>query len=126
MTVTSALAVDVHALLGEAVGEPHVLTAPGELITYARDATATLGVAPSAVVLPASTDEVQSVLRIAHQEALQLNVDIIVVNNPGCLRQYRLAVKHGRASVRVEHIAVLLAEAGRPSTDTARPGRRKT
>lgn len=59
-------------------------------------------------------------------EALQLNVDIIVVNNPGCLRQYRLAVKHARASVRVEHIAVLLAEAGRPSTDTARPGRRKT
>lgn len=33
MTVTSALAADVHALLGEAVGEPHVLTAPGELIT---------------------------------------------------------------------------------------------
>lgn len=43
-----------------------------------------------------------------------MNVDIIVVNNPGCTRQYPLAVKHARASVRVEHIAVLLAEAGRP------------
>jgi len=60
----------VRALLSEAVGGPQVLTAPGELITYARDATASLGVTPSAVVLPASTDEVQSVLRIAHQHRL--------------------------------------------------------
>ena len=70
MTVTTELAGDVRALLSEAVGGPQVLTAPGELITYARDATASLGVTPSAVVLPASTDEVQSVLRIAHQHRL--------------------------------------------------------
>lgn len=51
------------------VGERHALTDPADLATYAYDATHYTHT-PDAVVVPASTDEVSAVLRLASRERL--------------------------------------------------------
>jgi glycolate oxidase len=53
----------------EIVGEEHVLTSPEDLVCYSYDGTFAEQL-PDAVVSPASTDEVSSVLRVAHRETI--------------------------------------------------------
>jgi len=50
--------------LRDAVGSGNVLTAPGELERYARDATAGFAQVPAAVVFPADAVQVAAVLRV--------------------------------------------------------------
>ena len=47
-----------------------VLSAPEDLLTYECDALEHLRAAPGAVVLPASADEVQAVVRFCHREGI--------------------------------------------------------
>jgi len=57
---------DFAAVLSEALGAPHVLTAPEDVLPYAFDGTAALKrQAPAAVVFPGDAAQVAAVLRIA-------------------------------------------------------------
>jgi glycolate oxidase len=51
------------------VGEQYVLTSPEDLVAYSYDATFT-SAKPNLVVLPASTDEVSEVLKVANREVI--------------------------------------------------------
>ncbi len=60
----------VSAQLATIVGAKHVLSDPGALRTYASDALATFAVEPGVVVLPASTEEVVEVVKVARAAGL--------------------------------------------------------
>ncbi len=60
----------VVAELEAAVGAAHVITAPEQLRTYDCDGLTGWRSLPACVVLPASTAEVQGVLRVCHRERL--------------------------------------------------------
>lgn len=62
---------DAFAALERALGAGHVLSAPDDLATYAEDGRGTKGM-PAAVVRPASTDEVRTVLEIAFAHGLHV------------------------------------------------------
>jgi len=66
------LAPDVVRALKEIVGAPHVITDPDRLLVYESDGLTAYRVAPRAVVLPASTDEVSSVVRYLHLEGIEI------------------------------------------------------
>ncbi|MFD0636820.1 FAD-binding oxidoreductase [Catenulispora yoronensis] len=61
----TAAAADLKALLGD-----RVLTEPGALAAYGRDATPLFRRAPDVVVQPVTTEEVSGVLRIATKHRL--------------------------------------------------------
>jgi len=52
------------------VGPRSVITSPEELRTYDADALTNVRVLPRAVLLPSSTEQVQSILRLCHRERL--------------------------------------------------------
>jgi glycolate oxidase len=52
------------------VGERGLITSPEELRTYECDALTNLRAMPRAVLLPASTDQVQAILRVCHRERI--------------------------------------------------------
>ncbi|HVU39269.1 MAG TPA: FAD-linked oxidase C-terminal domain-containing protein [Opitutales bacterium] len=54
---------DLAEALREIVGTPHVLTAPGDLALFSRDATAGYAQMPAAVVFPGDAAQVAAVLR---------------------------------------------------------------
>jgi len=58
--------------LASIVGAEHVLHDAGALRTYASDALATFAVEPGVVVLPASTEEVAEVVKVARQASLPI------------------------------------------------------
>jgi glycolate oxidase len=53
----------------EVVGQEYILTSPEDLVTYSYDGTFAEQL-PDAVVSPASTAEVSSILRVAHREGI--------------------------------------------------------
>jgi glycolate oxidase len=57
----------VIAELTRAVGTDHVMTDPAQMASYACDGLTGYRVTPQAVVLPATTDEVASCVRICHE-----------------------------------------------------------
>src|ERR687894_3163924 len=61
--VAAALVAELRA----AVGDEHVITHEHQLRTYESDGLLHLSVTPGAVVLPASTEEVQAVVRACHR-----------------------------------------------------------
>ena len=70
--VINALASGAEAELAAAVGPDHCLTDPGDLRTYECDGLEGLRVRPLAVVLPATTQEVAAVVRIARRYGMPL------------------------------------------------------
>ncbi len=56
--------------LAELVGDEHVRTDAGALRAYATDATPLFAALPDAIVFPAGTEEVASVLRFAHERRI--------------------------------------------------------
>jgi glycolate oxidase len=69
VTVASAAAVasGLHARLAELVGDEHVRTDAGALVTYATDATPLERGRPDAVAFPANAQEVAGILRLANE-----------------------------------------------------------
>jgi len=60
----------VEELLREAVGQEWVSSNPADLSAYGRDFTIFSGERPNLVVLPATTEEVQKILRIAYEHGM--------------------------------------------------------
>lgn len=60
----------VEELLREVVGEEWVSSNPADLSAYGRDFTIFSGERPNLVVLPATTEEVQKIMRIAYQHGM--------------------------------------------------------
>jgi glycolate oxidase len=58
---------DLAPLVRRIVGEKHCIVDPPELATYECDGLTSFRVTPQMVVLPASTEEVSAVLRLAHE-----------------------------------------------------------
>jgi glycolate oxidase len=56
--------------LARAIAPDSLLTDPADLLTYESDALAHLRATPGAVVLPATTSEVQAVVRLCHREGV--------------------------------------------------------
>jgi glycolate oxidase len=67
MVTATRAPTDLRRRLEEVAGADHVRTDAGALLTYATDATPLERGRPDAVVLPASTEEVAGVLRIADE-----------------------------------------------------------
>jgi glycolate oxidase len=67
MVTATRAPTDLRRRLEEIAGADHVRTDAGALLTYATDATPLERGRPDAVVLPASTEEVAGVLRIADE-----------------------------------------------------------
>src|SRR5579863_3759055 len=63
---------DAHILreLRAIVGVRGLITSPEELRTYDSDALTTFRAMPRAVLLPASTEEVQAIVRVCHREKI--------------------------------------------------------
>src|SRR6187401_2478570 len=61
------LTADFLNKLARAVGQAALLRDPAELLTYESDALVHLRATPGAVVLPASTADVQAVVRLCHE-----------------------------------------------------------
>jgi len=63
---------DAHILreLRAIVGARGLITSPEELRTYDSDALTTFRAVPRAVLLPASTEEVQAIVRVCHREKI--------------------------------------------------------
>ena len=63
---------DAHILreLRAIVGAHWLITSPEELRTYDSDALTTFRAVPRAVLLPASTEEVQAIVRVCHREKI--------------------------------------------------------
>ncbi len=70
--MTRPLAPDVVRELESIVGASHVITDPDRLVAYESDGLTAYRVAPRAVVLPATTDEVASVVRLLHLEGIEI------------------------------------------------------
>lgn len=60
----------VEELLREAVGEQWVSSNPADLSAYGRDFTIFSGERPNLVVLPATTEEVRKIMRIAYRHGI--------------------------------------------------------
>ena len=63
------------------VGREHVITDPDRLVVYESDGLTAYRVAPAAVVLPGSTDEVAAVVAVLHAEDIP-----VVPRGAGCGR----------------------------------------
>ena len=72
VTPTAPISADVVARMSAIVGARHCIHDPAALGTYASDGLASYRVTPSLVVLPASTEEVAAVVRLAAAEGLPL------------------------------------------------------
>jgi glycolate oxidase subunit GlcD len=70
--MTRPLAPDVVRGLTDVVGADHVITDPDRLIVYESDGLTAYRVVPRGVVLPASTEEVASVVRLLHLEGIEI------------------------------------------------------
>jgi len=68
--VTTATLSGLRRRLEEVVGEEHVRTDEGALVTFSTDATPLERGRPDAVAFPATAEEVAGVLRIANQEGI--------------------------------------------------------
>lgn len=66
------LAPEVVCGLADIAGERHVITDPDRLLVYESDGLTAYRVSPRAVVLPASTEEVAAVVRLLHDEGIQI------------------------------------------------------
>jgi glycolate oxidase len=60
----------IIAELGQILGEGGLLTAPEQVRTYECDGLTSYRVAPAAVALPTSTEQVQGVVRLCHRERI--------------------------------------------------------
>src|SRR5207245_9677018 len=58
--------IDFHSI----VGKPGLVSSPEELHTYESDGLTKFRVLPRAVLLPSSTEQVQSIVRICHREKI--------------------------------------------------------
>lgn len=56
----------------DVVGADHVITDPDRLLVYESDGLTAYRVTPRSVVLPGSTEEVSSVVRLLHQEGIEI------------------------------------------------------
>jgi glycolate oxidase len=65
-----SLTAEIFSEFRSVVGERAVLAAPDELRTYECDGLTNFRVIPGAVLLPASTEEVQGIVRICHRERI--------------------------------------------------------
>src|SRR5688572_3943080 len=65
-----SLAPAVVRSLREIVGREHVITDPDRLVVYESDGLTAYRVAPAAVALPGSTDEVAAVVALLHGEGI--------------------------------------------------------
>jgi glycolate oxidase len=70
MTVAPGIPPDVAARIAEVVGAAHVVADPADLLVYECDGLTHGRTPPAIVVLPGSTDEVASVLRIAREAGI--------------------------------------------------------
>ena len=70
--MTRPLAQDVVRGLEEIVGARHVITDPNRLLVYESDGLTAYRVAPRAVVLPDSTEQVAGVLALLHRERIEI------------------------------------------------------
>jgi glycolate oxidase subunit GlcD len=70
--MTRPLAPDVVRGLEEIVGARHVITDPNRLLVYESDGLTAYRVAPRAVVLPESTEQVAGVLALLHRERIEI------------------------------------------------------
>jgi len=70
--MTRPLTPDVVRALIDTVGAENVITDPDRLIVYESDGLTAYRVRPRAVVLPASTEEVSSVVRLLHLEGIEI------------------------------------------------------
>lgn len=68
--MTRRMAPDLTRELGRLVGARHVITDPDRLIAYESDGLTAYRVAPLAVVLPGSTEEVSAVVRLLHGKGI--------------------------------------------------------
>ena len=70
--MTQPLSVALQRRLREIVGEKHVITDPDRLLVYESDALTAYRWPPRAVVLPADTAEVSSVMGVLHGEGIPM------------------------------------------------------
>ena len=70
--MTQPLPTNVVRGLAGIVGPRHVITDPDRLLVYESDGLSAYRVAPRAVVLPASTEEVAAVVRLLHEERIEV------------------------------------------------------
>lgn len=70
--MTRPLASAVVRGLIDVVGADHVITDPDRLLVYESDGLTAYRVAPRAVVLPGSAEEVSSVVRLLHMEGIEI------------------------------------------------------
>ena len=68
--MTLALGAAVVRRLGDVVGRENVITDPDRLVVYESDGLTAYRVAPRAVVLPNSTEEMAAVVRLLHAEGI--------------------------------------------------------
>ena len=68
--VTTATLTGLRRRLEEVVGEEHVRTDEGALVTFSTDATPLERGRPDAVAFPATAEEVAGVLRIANEDGI--------------------------------------------------------
>ncbi|MSR20603.1 MAG: FAD-binding protein [Gemmatimonadetes bacterium] len=68
--MTRSLTAAVARALGDIVGRDHVITDPDRLVVYESDGLTAYRVAPRAVVLPGSTEELAAVVRLLHGEGI--------------------------------------------------------
>ena len=70
--MTRSLAAAVVRRLGGIVGRENVITDPDRLVVYESDGLTAYRVAPRAVVLPGSTEELAAVVRLLHGEGISV------------------------------------------------------
>ena len=70
--MTQPLPTNVVSALAGIVGPRHVITDPDRLLVYESDGLSAYRVAPPAVVLPASTEEVAAVVRLLHEARIPI------------------------------------------------------
>jgi glycolate oxidase subunit GlcD len=70
--MTRPLPPELLRRLRETVGADHVITDPDRLMVYESDGLTAYRLAPRAVVLPATTDEVAAVVRLLHLEGIEI------------------------------------------------------
>ena len=71
-SMTKFLPSNVVSSLSEIVGTEHVITDPDRLLVYESDGLTAYRRSPRAVVLPSSTEELSAVIRLLHNNGVEV------------------------------------------------------
>jgi glycolate oxidase subunit GlcD len=127
--MTHPLPPRVARALADIVGPTHVVTDPNRLLVYESDGLTAYRVAPRAVVLPGSSDEVAAVVRLLHGEGIEIvprgagtglsggalpTPDGVVVGTARMSRILEIDVQNRLARVQPGVVNARLTEAARP------------